>query len=64
VNLHVAASDDLVARGAQINQWIKSIAAHVQGGGGGQPFYASAGGKNPSGVSAARDAFKNQLSQL
>jgi alanyl-tRNA synthetase len=64
VNLHLAVSDDLVARGAQINQWIKSIAAHVQGGGGGQPFYASAGGKNPSGISAARDAFKNQLSQL
>jgi alanyl-tRNA synthetase len=64
VNLHVALSDDLVARGASAQAWIKPIASHVQGGGGGQPFYASAGGKNPAGVSAAFDAFKTQLAQL
>lgn len=34
---------------------IKSLAAHIQGGGGGQPFYATAGGKNPSGIQAALD---------
>ena len=36
-------------------QLIKGMATHIQGGGGGQPFYASAGGKNPSALKAALD---------
>ncbi|MDZ4708633.1 MAG: alanine--tRNA ligase [Saprospiraceae bacterium] len=36
-------------------QLIKGMATHIQGGGGGQPFYATAGGKNPSGLKAALD---------
>jgi alanyl-tRNA synthetase len=36
-------------------QLIKGMATHIQGGGGGQPFYATAGGKNPSGLQAALD---------
>ena len=36
---------------------IKDIAKHIQGGGGGQPFFASAGGKNAAGMeSALREA--------
>ncbi len=32
---------------------IKQVAAHIQGGGGGQPFYATAGGKKAEGLAAA-----------
>lgn len=35
------------------SNWIKKFASHIQGGGGGQAFFATAGGKNASGLEAA-----------
>jgi alanyl-tRNA synthetase len=35
------------------SQLIRQIARHIKGGGGGQPFYATAGGKDPSGLQEA-----------
>jgi alanyl-tRNA synthetase len=57
VQLCVMITDDLV-KNKNLNavQIIKSISKHINGGGGGQPFFASAGGTNPAGLQAAIDA--------
>ena len=45
----------------QANAIIKQISPHIQGGGGGQPFFATAGGKNANGIPAALSAAKHML---
>ena len=54
--LNVMLSDDMVKdHGLNAGQLVREAAKLMQGGGGGQPHYASAGGKNPDGLSAAID---------
>ena len=54
--LSVMLSDDMVKdHGLNAGQMIREAAKLIQGGGGGQPHYASAGGKNVDGLSAAID---------
>ncbi len=52
-------SKELAEKGTiQANRIIKEIGIHIQGGGGGQPFFATAGGKNPNGIENALAAAK------
>ena len=54
--LSVMLSDDMVAdHGLNAGQMVREAAKLIQGGGGGQPHYATAGGKNADGLSAAVD---------
>ena len=54
--LNVMLSDEMVKdHGLNAGQLVREAAKLMQGGGGGQPHFASAGGKNPDGLSAAID---------
>jgi len=54
--LNVMLSDDMVKdHGLNAGQLVREAAKLMQGGGGGQPHFASAGGKNPDGLTAAVD---------
>ena len=62
--LTVMASDDLVSEHAfNAGKVIREAAKLIQGGGGGQPHFATAGGKNVDGLSAAVDKVV-ELAQL
>ncbi|MCO6500863.1 MAG: alanine--tRNA ligase [Vicingus serpentipes] len=53
-NLTIVVSDNLVKeRGLHAGNIIREAAKEMQGGGGGQPFYATAGGKDVTGIEAA-----------
>lgn len=53
--LTVMLSDNLTAGGLKAGVLVKEAAKLIQGGGGGQPHFATAGGKNPDGLMAAVD---------
>ena len=51
--LTAAAADSVVANGVNIGKNIKEAAKLIQGGGGGQPHFATAGGRNADGLLSA-----------
>ena len=53
--LTVMLSEDLVKNGLKAGNLVKEAAKLIQGGGGGAPHFATAGGKNPNGLLSAVD---------
>ena len=53
--LTVMMSEDQVKAGLNAGQLVREAAKLIQGGGGGQPHFATAGGKNPDGLISAVD---------
>ena len=59
---HCYISKELVAsKGLNAGQVVRELGKFIQGGGGGQPFFATAGGKNPAGIEEAIEAAKDYL---
>ena len=59
--LTLSLTDDLVANGLNASQIVREAAKSIKGGGGGQPFFAQAGGKDCDGLSVALDKIMAAL---
>ena len=64
----VMLADSLVRKGLDAREIIRAVAPLIRGGGGGQPFYATAGGKEPGGlaeaVNKAVEMIKEEVEKL
>lgn len=54
-------SKDLVEKNMNASQIVRDAAKHIQGGGGGQPHFATAGGKNINGLDKALDEILSKI---
>ena len=59
--LTVILSEDLVKAGKNAGNIVRGAAKAIQGGGGGQPHFAQAGGRNPQGLDDAMLAMREAL---
>ncbi|MEI8203507.1 MAG: alanine--tRNA ligase [Bacteroidota bacterium] len=61
-HLSLLITEDVVASlGLDATKLIREISSEIQGGGGGQAFYASAGGKNPAGLPKAFEKLRGLI---
>jgi alanyl-tRNA synthetase len=61
-SLSLIIAENLVAeKSLNATNIIRDLAKEIQGGGGGQPFYATAGGKNAEGLKAAMEKGKSMF---
>ena len=52
------------SKGLNAGQMVKTLGQYIQGGGGGQAFFATAGGKNPDGLNTAIAEAKKLIASL
>ena len=64
VNLVVKADKKSVALGVHAGKIVKEISKFINGGGGGRPDMAQAGGKNPDGIAKMFDAARNLIKNV
>ena len=62
--LSVMIADGFVAKGLNAGELVREMSKSIQGGGGGQPFYATAGGKNVEGLDAAIALGKEKVMSI
>ncbi|MCC5915922.1 MAG: alanine--tRNA ligase [Cryomorphaceae bacterium] len=59
--LSIAVGDNLVAKGMHAGNLVREWSKHIRGGGGGQPFFATAGGKFPEGLDTVLKLAKEMV---
>lgn len=60
--LSIIASDEVIAsKNIDAGKIIREVSKHIQGGGGGQAFFATAGGKNSQGLNLAIEEVKSKI---
>lgn len=64
IMLTLMLSDSLVEKGLDAGKIIREAAKFIKGGGGGQKFYATAGGKDQEGITPALQYIKEQITNL
>jgi alanyl-tRNA synthetase len=57
-------SRELTAKGLDAVQWVRTVAKLVEGGGGGRPDLAQAGGKNAEKLPEALQLARSSVQQL
>ncbi|MFT4537480.1 MAG: alanyl-tRNA synthetase [Saprospiraceae bacterium] len=60
-NLQLLISKNLIKDNLKAGQIIRQISKNIQGGGGGQDFFATAGGKNPDGLDRAIEEGRSMI---
>ena len=61
IMLTIMMSDSLVEKGLDAGKIIREAAKHIKGGGGGQKYYATAGGKDKEGIAQALKYIKETI---
>jgi len=59
--ISIIASDSAIVKGIHAGNLIKEVSSLIQGGGGGQASFATAGGKNAAGLNQAIEIIKSNL---